>query len=124
RNVAARIAVIEVLPEELLRIDVLLDPSIARRPGAQDDAVGSDQRVADAVAGGTGGCFRAPDEFQRVPAHAALPGDVDSSGGVAVPRGAFVATARQHLGAPAPFHVPHAMLELVGDAAEQRDRSL
>src|SRR5207248_6768484 len=69
-------AALEVCAEDRVRIDLLLLPHAGRSAGPQDDAVARDERIARPVAGRAGRSLRAPHQLERIPAHAALPGDV------------------------------------------------
>src|SRR5262249_30331095 len=73
--------------------------------------------VALAVADRALGRRRAPGVLQRVPAQAALPGDVDGGGRVAVTAEALVALARQRDGAPRPAQLPALLVRPVEGVA-------
>src|SRR5260370_40633693 len=105
--------------EARVRVDLLVAPAAHRPAGREGYAGGGDERVADDVAGGASLGLGAPDELQRVPAQAALPGDVDGGGRVAAVLEAFVPIAGERERSPPPAHQPHAAVQLVGDLAEE-----
>src|SRR5438876_10065310 len=105
-------------------IDCLFFPIAGGRAAAQDDAVGGHERVAYPVAGRPDRSVRTPDELERIPAQATLPGDVDGRGRIAETARAFVPVAGEHLRAPSPLHAANAVAQLLGYILEQRYRRL
>src|SRR3954468_1155776 len=91
RHLGVRATALEVGAEEHVGIDLLLLPDADGAPSAKDDAVSRDERIPRTGAALAGRCVGAPDQLERVPAQAALPGEIHVRRAVAVPGDAFVA---------------------------------
>src|SRR5262249_14179697 len=90
------VAIREMRAEQLLGLDLFLEPFAGGRAAAvDDDRVGRHERIARPIASGADGCFGAPDELERVPAQSALPNHVEARRAVAAPVGAFVPADRE-----------------------------
>src|SRR3954469_12720525 len=101
RHLGIRATALEVGAEEHVGIDLLLVPDADGSPAAEDDAVARDEWVPRASAALACRGVGAPDQLERVPARAALPGEIHVRRAVAVPGQALVAAARQDQRAPA-----------------------
>src|SRR5262249_32419648 len=117
RDRGVGIALLEGAPELGVEVDFLVDPGVERAARAQHDDVLRDEGVALAVADRALGRRRAPGVLQRVPAQAALPGDVDGCGRVAVTAEALEKKKRQRDGAPRPAQLPALLVRPVEGVA-------
>src|SRR3954462_11974873 len=122
RHLGVRAAALEVGAEEHVGVDLLLVPDADGAPAAEDDAVARDERIPRPGAALACRCVGAPDQLERVPAQAALPGEIHVRRAVAVPGDAFVAAAGQDQRAPAEAQGAHSAAQFVRHFGEQRHR--
>src|SRR4051812_36641532 len=77
RHRGGGVAVLEVLAELGVEIDLLAGPGVERRAGLEHHRLLHPEQVGLVIAGGALGPHRAPDVLDGVPAQPPLPGDVE-----------------------------------------------
>src|SRR3954468_18069847 len=122
RHLGIRAAALEVGAEEHVGVDLLLVPDADGSPAAEDDAVARDERIPRPGAALACRCVGAPDQLERVPAQAALPGEIHVRRAVAVPGQTLVPAAGQDERTPAEADGAYSAAQVVRYFGEQRHR--